>query len=130
MARPDRDRGYRPQMNIAAPPVAPVEPVSVVAAAEPAPTVPDAVKAPVEPVAPAPKAAQPEPAPPESQAPAPAALVGPKGHVLARWTEAGMYDGPFFTHPERDRRPHAKGPTVGWFPVASVDKLVTSFERV
>lgn len=117
-------------MNIAAPPAAPVEPVSPVAAAEPAAAVSDFVKANVEPVAPAPEAAQPEPAQPESQAPAPAAPVGPKGHVLARWCELGMYGGPFYTFPACERRPNAKGPTIGWFPEASVGKLAKSFERL
>lgn len=56
------------------------------------------------------------------------AAAPPEGHVLARWTGAGRFAGGFITFPERAEKPYAQGPTVGYFPAASVKKLGKLFE--
>ena len=52
----------------------------------------------------------------------------PEGFLLARWTGAGRFAGGYLTFPERVEKPHAQGPTVGYFPAASVKKLGKLFE--
>lgn len=52
----------------------------------------------------------------------------PEGFVLARWTGAGRFAGGFLTFPARAEKPYAQGPTVGYFPAASVKKLGKLFE--
>lgn len=136
--------GNRPPSVIAAP-AAPVEPVSPVVAAEPAPVHAEPAKADVAPAAAPPEepkrndapvrlAAQPEPAPPESQALAPAAIAPdlpalPADFELAMWLGAGRFAGPFYTFPDRAERQGCLGKTLGYFPSASVTKLKGMFER-
>ena len=120
--------GNRPPSVIAAP-AAPVEPVSPVVAAAPAPVHveparPDVVRL----------AAQPEPASPESQALAPAAIAPdlpalPADFELAMWLGAGRFAGPFYTFPDRAERQGCLGKTLGYFPSASVTKFKGLFER-
>lgn len=144
--------GNRPPSVIAAP-AAPVEPVSPVVAAVPAPVHVEPAKAAVAPAA-APSegpkqgafdalgavttfvrlAAQPEPASPESQALAPAAIAPglpavPADFELAMWLGAGRFAGPFYTFPDRAERQGCLGKTLGYFPSASVTKLKGMFER-
>ena len=52
----------------------------------------------------------------------------PEGFLLARWTGAGRFAGGYLTFPERVEKPYAQGPTVGYFPAASVKKLGKLFE--
>lgn len=54
----------------------------------------------------------------------------PSGHVLARWKGAGRYSGPLFSAPDRRPLTHCVGPTVGFFPVESVEKLGAAFEKL
>ena len=76
---------------------------------------------------------EPHEKPADGGAPVPAKTVTPDGpppadHVLARWKLPGRFGGAFFTFPGRVSTPFAQGPTVGYFPAASVEKLKDSFE--
>lgn len=54
----------------------------------------------------------------------------PEGYVLARWTGAGRFAGALLTFPACQPRPFCVGPTVGYFPAESVEKLARQFERL
>lgn len=54
----------------------------------------------------------------------------PPGHVLARWTGAGRYGGALFSVPDKRPLAHCVGPTVGYFPAESVEKLGGAFEKL
>ena len=53
----------------------------------------------------------------------------PEDHVLAQWTGLGRYGGAFYTFPARELRSHCVGPTLGYFPAASVKKLTKHFAK-
>lgn len=70
---------------------------------------------------------------PKDNGPAPAKAIvqsadAPEGFVFARWTGAGKFSGMFYSFPERKEKPCAIGPTIGFFPMASVKKMPGLFE--